>query len=203
MQRARDRGEGSWEPGAPAQRSAQTAVQSGLLLCSARGQDEPGFPLVGAWEGPRSGRAGPARLCAAPGGTRAASERLGRPRRCWRCSRWSCGSATRRARTSGSGCLGRWPTSSSPCWPSSRYVSAPRPGVPPAGACQVGQLGSKCSGQSGAHSSGLPGAGRLLSSQRQLLALLSSQPVILRLGAGRVVVSGKIDRWRIFLTAGT
>lgn len=81
---------------------------------------------------------------------------------------------------------------------------APRPWVPPAGACQVSQLGSECSERSGAHSSWRPGAGRPLSSQRQLLALLSSQPVILRPGWGRgVMASVKIDRWRIFLTADT
>ena len=66
-------------------------------------------------------------------GVRAGLKHLGRPRRCWRCSRWSCGSATRRARTGGSGCPGRWPTSSSRCWPSSRCVPPPPPPAPPVG----------------------------------------------------------------------
>lgn len=128
--------------GGPAQRSGPAPV----LCLRLRGA---GFPLVGAWEGPRCGRErSPAFLWLEPGKTRgvaalgppgvcgtrgaqAGLERLGRPRRCWRCSRWSCGSATRRARTGGSGCPGRWLTSSSRCWPSSRCVFPhPRPHLP-------------------------------------------------------------------------
>ena len=53
MQSAQNRGEGSREPG---------TLRSGPVLhpCSARGREAPGFPLVGAWEGPRRGRAGSA-----------------------------------------------------------------------------------------------------------------------------------------------
>ena len=75
MQSAEQRGRltGSGDPnrlqgeGSFAERRAEGKAQPGPLrggpvlpLCSARGRQAPGFPLVGAWEGPRRGRAGSA-----------------------------------------------------------------------------------------------------------------------------------------------
>lgn len=125
LRRVHRTGGGSWE-------QAPCAAVRSRTCAPPEAERSPAF----LWLEP-----GKARGVAAPGppgvcgtwGAQAGLERLGLPRRCWRCSRWSCGSATRRARTGGSGCPGRWLTSSSRCWPSSRCVFPPPPPAPPVG----------------------------------------------------------------------
>ena len=138
MQRAQDRGEGSGEPGGPC--AAVRSDRGSSRGCS-RALPEAEMSPAFLWLEPGKAREVAARGLAARARRRGRAGQVrasGPPRRFWRCSRWSCGSATRRARTSGSGCLGRWPTSSSRCWPGSRCVSRP-PRVGAASRCLSGQ----------------------------------------------------------------